>query len=191
MYTYRLGCVCTNFLSFRRLVFFILLFLLFDGFVSWFRSCFTNRISHVLYCGAPSPPYEASRGVPQRSVLGPLLFNIVINDMCGVVSYSNCRFFADDINVFREIKSLHDSLSLQSDINRFRRWCIANSTKLNANKTRVISSRKPKLLGFRYKLYESSTTRTGCIKDLGVLTDSKLHSHHHVDYIFSQTGCWR
>jgi hypothetical protein len=59
--------------------------------------------------------------------------------------------------------------------------------KLNVNKTRVISfSRKTKLLLFYYKLCESWTTRTECMKDLGVLIDSKFHLHNHVDYIFSE-----
>jgi hypothetical protein len=94
-------------------------------------------------------------GVPQGSVLGPLLFNLFINDLCGVVKYSNCVLFADDIKIFREIKSPHDSLLLQSDINCVRGWCISNFMKLNVNKTRVISfSRKTNLLlyvieGFR------------------------------------------
>jgi hypothetical protein len=87
------------------------------GYVSWFRSYLTNRTSYVRYCGAHSSSYEVLSGVPQGSVLGPLLFNIFINDLCGVVKYSNCLLFADEIKIFPEIKSPHDSFLLHSDIN--------------------------------------------------------------------------
>jgi hypothetical protein len=158
------------------------------GYVSWFRSCLTSRTSSVRYCGALSSSYEVLSGVPQGSVLGPLLFNIFINYLFGVVKYSNCLLFADDIKIFREVKSPPDSLLLHTDINCVLGWCISNFMKLNINKTRVISfSRKTNLLLFDYKLCESLITRTECIKHLGVQIDSKLHFHNHVDYIFSQT----
>jgi hypothetical protein len=157
------------------------------GYVSWFRSYLTNRTSYVHYCGALSSSYEMLSGVPQGSVLGPPLFSIFINDLCGGVKYSNCLFLVDDINIFREMKSPQDSFLLQSDINCVRGWCVSNFMKLNVNKTRVICfSRKTNLRLFDYKLCESLITRTECIKDLGVQIDSKLHLHHHVDYIFSQ-----
>jgi hypothetical protein len=71
------------------------------GYVSWFRSYLTSRTSSVRYCGALSSSYEVLSGVPQGSVLGPLLFNIFINDLFGVVKYPNCLLFAEDIKIFR------------------------------------------------------------------------------------------
>jgi hypothetical protein len=141
----------------------------------------------VRYCGTLSSSYEVLSGVPKGSVLGPLLFNTFINDLRGVVKYSDCLLFADDIKLFREINSPHDSFLLQCDTNCVRGLCISNFMKLNVKKTRVISfSRKTKLRHFDYQLCESLITRTECIKDPGVQIDSKLHFHHHVDYIFSQ-----
>jgi hypothetical protein len=161
---------------------------LFAGYVSWFCSYLTSRTSYVRYCGVLSLPHEVLSGVPQGSVLGPLLFNIFINKLCGVVKYSNCLLFADDIKIFREVKSPRDILLLQSDTNCVRGLCFSNFMKLNVTKTRVISfSTKTNLLLFDYKLCESLITRTECIKYLGVQIDSKLHFDNHVDYIFSQT----
>jgi hypothetical protein len=60
--------------------------------------------------------------------------------------------------------------------------------KLNIGKTRVIAfTRKKNILYYNYKISDSSVTGTETIKDLGMLLDSKLHFHAHVDYIFSKS----
>jgi hypothetical protein len=94
--------------------------------------------------------------------------------------------FADDIKTFHVIKSANDCNGLQSDIDSAQGWCTANFMKHNISKTRVISfSRKTNTLIYDYKLCQSSVTCTDSIKDPGVLIDSKLRFHNHVDYIFS------
>jgi hypothetical protein len=113
--------------------------------------------------------------VPQGSVLGPLFFSLFMNDLCNVINYSRNLPFADDIKIFRVIKSPNDCNLLQSDIDSVQGWCTANLMKLNINKTRVISSsRKTNTLICDYQLCQSSITRTDSIKDLGVFIDSKL-----------------
>jgi hypothetical protein len=72
---------------------------------------------HISYSEAPTSPHEVLCDVPQESVLGPPLFNYLTSDLCGVARCSNCLLFADDVFIFREIKSPHDSLLLQSHIN--------------------------------------------------------------------------
>jgi hypothetical protein len=78
-------------------------------------------------------------GVPQGPVLGPLLFNIFINDLCNVINYSRYLLFADDIKIFCVIKSPNDWKLLQSDIDSVQGWCIANFMKLSISNTRVIT----------------------------------------------------
>jgi hypothetical protein len=58
-----------------------------------------------------------------KDVLGPLLLNIFINDLCEVINHSNCLLFADDLKVYRAINSPSDCLLLQSDIACVRAWC--------------------------------------------------------------------
>jgi hypothetical protein len=145
------------------------------GYVNWFCSYLTNRQSQVRVSGILSSPFVVLSGVPQGSVLGPLFFNIFMNDLCDVIIYSRYLLFADDIKIFRVIKSPNICNQLQSDIDSVQGWCTANFMKLNISKTRVISfSRKTNTMIYYYKLCHSSITHPDYIKDLGVFTDSKL-----------------
>jgi hypothetical protein len=78
------------------------------GYVNWFCSYLTKRQSQVSVSGIISSPFVVLSGVPQGSVLGPLLFNIFMNDLCDVINYSRYFLFADDIKIFHAIKSPND-----------------------------------------------------------------------------------
>lgn len=73
---------------------------LFAGYISSFCSYWTDRMFRGYYCGGLSSPYELLPGMPQEAFLGPLLFGILINNLCGVVRYSNCLLFVDGIETF-------------------------------------------------------------------------------------------
>ena len=95
-----------------------------------------------------------------------------------MVKCSNCLLFAVDVKIYREIKSPYDSWLLQSDINNVRVWYISNYMNLNVNITTGISfCRKTNCHGFDYEPSESSITRAGCIRDMGVLIDTNPHFH--------------
>jgi hypothetical protein len=77
-----------------------------SGYINWFHSYLTNRESCVRFSGLFSSPFVVLSGVPQGSVLGPLVFNIFINDLCEVINHSSCLLFADDLKVYRAINHL-------------------------------------------------------------------------------------
>jgi hypothetical protein len=71
-------------------------------------------------------------------VLGTLLFIIYINELCNDIYVSNYLRFADDIHIFRAIKTPHDFSLLQMDIDSIYGWCIANNMKTDISETIVI-----------------------------------------------------
>jgi hypothetical protein len=81
-----------------------------SGYVNWFHSYLANKQPSVRISGTLSSSYVVKSVVPQGSALGPLLFNIFINDICDSISYSKYLLFADDLKIYRNINNVHDCL---------------------------------------------------------------------------------
>jgi hypothetical protein len=91
------------------------------------------------------------------------------------------------LKIFRVIESAEDCKLLQSDIESVQKWCIENYMKINTLKTNIISfTRKTISIHFNYFVSNLLIIQTDYVKDLGVMLDSKLHFHRHVDYLRSK-----
>ena len=89
--------------------------------VNWIDSFLCYRTQCVVVNGSKSSSSQVLSGVPQGTVLGPLLFSIYINDIIKVVD-SEIRLFADDCVCYRTIYSENDTLALQKDIDNLGKW---------------------------------------------------------------------
>jgi Reverse transcriptase (RNA-dependent DNA polymerase) len=190
----QVDCIYTDFSkAFDKVDHFILLTKLARlGFSSlllkWFHSYLTNRKQYVSFAGSESDWFSPTSGVPQGSILGPLLFLIFIND---AVSDFHCSYllYADDLKIFKIIDNISDCDQLQNDITYLSDWCNTNSLPLNVNKCKKISyTRRPDPVNCTYSIGLSTLENVRCISDLGILFDSQLRFDLHIKEIVSKAN---
>ena len=91
--------------------------------LKWFVSYLSDRRQRVIVNGKTSKWTTVLSGVPEGSLLAPLLFSLFINDLPREVD-SGCLLYADDVKIFRKIVSPADGLLLQEDLNRLTAWSV-------------------------------------------------------------------
>ena len=109
--------------------------------LTWVRNFLTGRKMRVVVDGEQSEETEVLSGVPQGTVLGPLLFLCHINDLPDCVS-SIVRLFADDCLLYRTIKSQDDHIALQDDLYKLEEWAKKWGMQFNASKCYILSINK-------------------------------------------------
>ena len=99
----------------------------------------SDRNQRVVIGGFESDTSRVASGVPQGSILGPLLFVLFINDMVNCVSNNtNIALYADDTKIWREINCWNDHQILQNDINSLHSWAAINKMKFHPHKCKVL-----------------------------------------------------
>ena len=128
-------------------------------------------------------------GVPQGSVLGPLLFLIYINDLPNCVQNSVCRLFADDCILYQRIRSCQDSDKLQADLDQLQKWKSIWLMEFHTSKCQVISiTNKVKPIIGKYQVHDHILEQVNCAKYLGIYIDCKLAFNTHVDAIVKKAN---
>ena len=105
--------------------------------VVWIREFLLGRMQRVRVGGQLSAEVRVTSGVPQGSVLGPLLFLAIVYDIWRNME-STIRLFADDCIIYRKIMNNVDMEKLQKDLDRLREWVIENAMKINPSKSKAI-----------------------------------------------------
>ena len=152
-------------------------------------SYLTDRKQTCQIDGKQSDLRKISCGVPQGSILGPLLFLTYINDLPNCLNFTTPRIFADDTSITAFGKTLEDTeIELNNDLINIRNWLTANKLSLNIAKTEYV------LIGSRQKLNNVSKQPNVVIGDrpiervrdckiLGVQIDESLTWEKHIDQI--------
>ena len=139
--------------------------------LTWLQAWLTNRQMFVRVQGSLSDAVEMCCGVPQGSVLGPLLFLIYINDLPRNLS-SPLLMFADDCKIWRSVVVPNDRQLLQNDLNSLYNWSVVNDLPINIDKCAVISLRST--TQFQYMLENHIIPCTSEQKDLGIIIQNDL-----------------
>ena len=150
----------------------------------WFRSYLTARKQRVKLDGEKSNYLDITCGVPQGSILGPLLFLLYINDMNKAVKNSIIHHFADDTNLLCKEKDLKIlRMKMNEDLKLIFEWLCANRLSLNVAKTEFIIFKPPRMKfeeRFTLKLNGVTLLESTKIKYLGIILDDRLTWKHHI-----------
>ena len=153
----------------------------------WFKSYLTNRNQFVDIDGQSSSKISIDHGVPQGSILGPLLFLIYINDLHKAICYSHVIHFADDTSLIVNHKSPKTLKKLlNKDLKFLCKWLKANCICLNTKKTELVIFHHPnKTINYnlKIKLHGKKLFPSVFVRYLGVLIDSHLNFSHHMSSI--------
>ena len=153
--------------------------------LNWIKTYFENRKQHLKYNEILSAEEVVNYGVPQGSILGPILFIIYINDMPNCSRKSDFFVFADDTNI---VISAKDSTSLQTEISTCMKevssWLLVNRLKVNTSKCEAIffSKTRPCKVMLSNRALENSKT----IKYLGLLIDKDLKFEEQYKSLFAK-----
>ena len=164
-----------------------------DSELFWFKSYLADRSQLVRCNGEESPPTKIDIGVPQGSILGPILFLIYINDIVQHISSGSCNMYADDIAIYATGNSTEEvNAKLQRATTDAYMWYEGNKLSVNINKSNVMligSSRQINDLSavnLSISLGEYQLNQIQSTKYLGVTIDNNLTWNEHVGNLSSK-----
>ena len=154
-----------------------------DCALDWTNDFLANRRQRVVVDGEFSTHASVSSGVPQGSVLGPILFLCYINDLPSSVS-SNVRLFADDSIMYKKIKSQTDCQSLQCDLTKLESWEKTWGMCFHEDKCNIIRiPRKKQPILYNYTLKGHPLVTVTQTKYMGVTLSGNLTWNNHINSI--------
>ena len=150
--------------------------------LQWIESFLTNRYQKVVVENTCSNKVPVISGVPQGTVLGPILFLMFINDLPDIIVHSNVRLFADDCILYKQISCIDDAQKLQTDLASLYLWAETWQMKFNTSKCHVMHITQAILhkVNFTYSLGEVPLTAVEKSKYLGVTIQSDLKWKSHI-----------
>ena len=143
-----------------------------NSIINWIEQGLTDRRQRVVVDGEVSSWKSVLSGVPQGSVLGPILFLVYIDDLEEGVT-GNILKFADDTKLFRKTKEIGDKQKLQDDIDKLVRWSEKWQILFNVGKCKCLHT-GPGNTGMNYEMGGTILSKTGKEKDLGVTMNANM-----------------
>jgi hypothetical protein len=147
--------------------------------LNWFSSYLTNRRQKVKYEDVASDSLLVEHGVPQGTVLGPLLFNLYVNDIIKYVNHCNISLFADDTMLYKSGKDVYTIINqINDDLRNIHSYLCNNSLSININKSKYIIFQSryshTEFNNIQIEINNLLLERVTEMKYLGVIFDEKL-----------------
>ena len=151
--------------------------------LNWITDFLFDRKQRVKVNGFSSDWSDVTSGIPQGSVLGPILFTVFINDLPLSIS-SHVKIFADDTKVYNTIEN---TTLLQDDLDKLVEWSNRWLLPFNVDKCTVLHYGK-KNINVDYSMNSNAITSNHCIRDLGILFQDDLKFSEHINKIVSSAN---
>ena len=148
--------------------------------LKWIRSFLCGRSMRVVVDGQYSREVPVESGVPQGTVLGPLLFLCHVNDLPNCVK-SQVRLFADDCLLYRPIRSIRDQEIMQQDLRNLEQWASTWGMNFNASKCYILSIKKRS--SYFYQLSNTILKEVTSNPYLGVHLSADLKWRTHINHV--------
>ena len=148
---------------------------------AWLSSFLSNRQQFVVINGNKSRGERVQSGVPQGTVLGPVLFILYINDITDVIKNSYIKIFADDSKLVKAIKSLSDRDLMEIDLKAVINWAENNKMELNKLKFQLLQHGRNNELKLPYNIDQTTKIqKSSDVKDLGVTISENISFDTHI-----------
>ena len=160
--------------------------------VAWVSDFLAHRNQRVMLENTLSDSVAFPSGVPQGSVLGPVLFILFVNDLPLSITHGNISIYADDTKLYLGLhKDTYnaDAVLLNADLQSVKQWFDTWQLKISVDKCHVLplSVREARNV-YEYKIDDTSLVPSNSVRDLGVLMDSNLTFHQHVSQVVAKAN---
>ncbi len=157
--------------------------------LDWFENYLSDRLQRVVIGGSSSEWIQIEAGVPQGSILGPLLFLIYINDIVQDI-HSNILLFADDTSLVKTLTDEHSITEINTDLETLRKWSTTWLVNFNPSKTKyMIFSKKHNKLNYNdLHLGNKIIEQVENHKQLGITLNNSMTWENHINDICKKAG---
>ena len=157
------------------------------------KNYLSNRKQHTLANGVLSDYLLITQGVPQGSILGPLLYIIYANDISKIFQKCKSVFYADDKVLFIQgTNAKNMEAAIQEDLNRLQTWCNENKIFINAKKTKYMlfgsTNKLKKKPDLNIAVGQTKLVRANSYTYLGITLDEQLNYETHVNQVIKRVS---
>ena len=147
---------------------------------AWIEQFLTARSQQVVVNGYKSSPAAVQSGVPQGTVLGPVLFVIYMNNITEYVKSTLISMYADDSKLISSVKNMQDRAKIQTDLEGLIKWTVANSMEFNEGKFQLLQMGDQDDLKLPYQHNTTIINKSSHVKDLGILISEDMTFKHQI-----------
>lgn len=160
--------------------------------LAWFKSFLSNRQQTTRVGSSLSTPLLVTHGVQRGSILGPVLFNLYVNDLPNVVKYFEMESYVDDTKSYlwisaKDIKN--GLLQVSEDLKLVAQWCCSHSLLINPRKTKLTFFGAPqnicRIPDISIEFVGEQLKPVSSCKDLGLVLDPSLSFNEHIGNLTS------